>query len=165
MTENQLFIDKATALFFSLQNRYGFGEIYTSVKVDKFLHKFTFSNLRIGECEFSIGILHQNALTTMIFCRDTNAFLKPHTEHSIAYTLYAGRLGPKNQRHFYPSSMKLMHNRDKKAMIPGLMVSEILPYLGQTAKEAILLKDFHKEASLEIVFDKEARIKEVKKGL
>jgi hypothetical protein len=166
MTTAQLLIDKATAFFVNLQTRYGVGPIYTSKVVKKFSHKFTFSNIRIGEGgEFSVGILHEPSLTTLIFCKQVNAFKDSGEGFPVTYELYAGKLGPLSERHIYPNVMRLMHNRGKENAITALTISEIVGYLGQVAKDVTLPEYIHKEHVLEIFFDTDAKITGIKKGL
>jgi hypothetical protein len=164
MTENQDFKDRVTAVYVSFQTRHGFGESYESKVVPQFGHRFTFKNLRIGDEELSVGILHQKNLTTVIFCKDTDAF-RYTTESTITYTLYGGKLAPKGQSKFYPSVMKCIHNREKEWVIRPLMISEIIPYLGQLASGVTVSKDLHKESVLQFFFNAEGQIKKIKKGV
>lgn len=162
MKENQLFIDKATALFWNLHQLYGFGKIYQSVIIPSFRHRFEFTNIRIKDWEFSIGILHQRLLTTVIFCKDIDSF-KTADIGTIVYILYAGKLAPRDSRDYHPSVMKLIHD-GKNSYIEGITAQEIISYLGQMDLESQPPKDINKTSLLEILFNEEAKIKRIKKG-
>ncbi len=166
MKENQLFIDKATALFFNLHQRYGYGEMYESVHIKNFAHKFDCTNVRDTDgYEYTIGILHQRLLTTVIFCDRPNAF-RDSQEAYIVHTLYAGKLGPKGDReNYYPSKFKLIHSPQPKSMDTFLTSYEIIRNLGQISLEEPAPNNINRAPILEIVFDAHRRVCAIKEGL
>lgn len=156
-----MFIDRAIALFSNLQLKSGFGEIYESIVIKQFRHKFEFANIRIGDSEFSIGILHQKYLTTVIYCGEPNAFKKDNGVGSIVYTVYAGKLAPRDGRKYHPNTMKLMHNT-VLVKNPPILTQEIISALGRIELKSPLPKNLNKLPIVEILFNLEGKIVEVR---
>lgn len=159
MKENQLFLDKATALYHFYRDRYGFGDVYQSVKIKQFDRKFEFMNIRLNDDEYySIGLLHQRFLTTVIFCDRPNAF-KDSKDACIVYTVYGGKLAPKGQADHYCSTFKLIHSPQKPGSAIQLKAFDIIQNLGQFAVKAHLSPiNINKVGMLQIFFDKDGRI-------
>ena len=166
MTENQLFLDKAIALCFFYRNRFGYGEAYESVFISQFVHKFDFMNVRdSSDHEYSIGILHQRSLVTVIFCDRPNAF-KDSQDAYITHTLYAGKLGPRKDREsYYSNTVKLIHSPQTKTAKTFMTSLEIIQNLGQIISKDSAPININRVPILEIVFDKDGRICDIKKGL
>ena len=159
MKDNQLYIDRAIALFSNLQLKSGFGQIYESVVIKQFRHKFEFSNIRIDDFEFSIGILHQRYLTTVIYCGEPNAFREDNGIGSVIYTIYAGKLAPRDGREFHANTMKLINNSGKK--IP-VLTQEIIRSLGRIELESPLPSNLNSLPIVEVLFNLEGKIVQVK---
>ena len=166
MRKNQLLIDKAVALFFGVQNQFGRGALYRSTVVPEFGHKFDFTKVRINHRDFSVGILHEPMLVTILFCNKINAFKNKVDNGSIVYIFYAGKLGPVSTRaDWYQNKIKIVQCGAERKGIPFLNTYKIIKKFSKIDLKHPIPPNLSKMSVVEVILDKEGRVSEIKKGL